>query len=231
MICYSHSVAEDAENVAGCFYISLQQVRLGISGLGGTSPALRSWKVPGPGQQSSSGQGWETPLRQSRTWGLHRPSLDWSVPGYQLHTLEGNKPDRSVPRQRRFIFPGTGEKQIRGCSASCCHDAQPGANDIQRVALPLALAGANASPLLPSLRPFPSLPCRPLPRCCFGNVGTLLWETKQKPGCSMGLAWSLVCSSPILRFWAQFYLVILQTSPEQHLVLLCTSKGNETLHI
>lgn len=55
------------------------------------------------------------------------------------------------------------------------------------MALPLALAGANTSPLLVSLRPFPSLLCCPLPRCCFGNVSTLLSEMKQKLSCSMAL--------------------------------------------
>lgn len=141
----------------------------------------RAGRSPGQGQQSSSGQGWETPPRQSGTWWLHCPSLDYSVPGYHPHILEGNKPDR------RFIFPGTGMRRMRGCSALCCHDAQPDAKDIESVALPLALTGDNTSPLLMSLRLFPSLPCCPLPRCYFGNVSTLLRETKQKLGCSMGL--------------------------------------------
>lgn len=108
------------------------------------------------------------------------------------------------------------------------------AKDLHSTAMPwLTLVPTHQS--FWCLHRIPSLLCcwwvPSLLRHRFGNVGTLLREVKQKPGCSMGLDSSLVRNSPVLRFWAQFYLVILQTSPEQPPVLLYTSKGNETLHV
>lgn len=61
----------------------------------------------------------------------------------------------------------------------------PSANDSHSVALPWSYAGAQL--LLVSLHPFPSVLCFSMLRYRFGNMGTLLGETKQDLGCFMGL--------------------------------------------
>lgn len=61
----------------------------------------------------------------------------------------------------------------------------PSAEDRHSVALPWSHAGAQV--LLVSLQPFLSMLCFSMLRYRFGNTCTLLGETKQDLGCSMGL--------------------------------------------